>query len=63
MKKYAAVYDGEIQEEFDYLDEAMDYIKQTIHDCYSVGDNYTIVKRVCVGSSEVPVSFSEEGCQ
>jgi len=61
MKKYAVIYDGQLTLEFDNVVKAMEHVKGEIHDCYTKGEEYYIFKNVCVGTSEMPVSFSEEG--
>jgi hypothetical protein len=60
MKKYAVIYDNELAQEFDQLEKAMAYVKAEIQDCYSKGERYHIFKNVCIGFSDVVVSFSEE---
>ena len=61
MQKYQVIYEGEVVTDFPDITKAMDFIKPEIHDCYSLGDKYYIAKVVAVGSSEMLVSFSEEG--
>ncbi len=59
MQKYQVIYEGEVVTDFPDITKAMDFIKQEIHDCYSLGDKYYIAKFICVGSSDMPVSFSD----
>ena len=57
---YIIVFDGQIEHYAETMTEARNIVRETIQDCYSKGDEYHIYKKVCTGSSTMPVKFKNE---